>query len=394
MSSLRIVCLSLERRRDRQFVFQWAWPGLRDLPVEFFPAVDGELVAPWRVAEWQARWGLPEATPANWAVRLSKRLILREFLQSCEDFLLFVEDDCSFLPGFAQDVEALLAEPEWDVAFLGTQLSAAAQGGVQRMPPSPDNHCVLFSREGARRALRLLAHPRNAFSDQDLQRGIEEGILRAAWTGRNTAAQRASLSNNFGDRTPLCMATTVGMMAGPDDGWLLAAAVQPGDTVVEWGCGGSTVILAIHVGPEGHVYSFEHQEEYAVRTRSRLQAWEMESRVTLQCIPPMPHRGPINGWRTLPGQMNDYVEMPGRLLPHGSVNVVFIDGRERMRCVEVALTLLRPGGLLLIHDFWGRARYREHIGEILKRAQHVCSTPMSEKKGLTTDLAMFRKRGD
>jgi hypothetical protein len=58
-----------------------------------------------------------------------------------------------------------------------------------------------------------------------------------------------------------------------------------------------------------------------------------------------------------------YVSMPLVIGPscHGGVSgvqydVVLADGRARPQCAFMALSLIRPGGVLVIHD-WERARY-------------------------------------
>ncbi len=393
---LALVLLSLPRRADRHFVFERTFPGLRGLPVEVFPAVDAEYVPEWKVARMREKWNLPRLNAKNYAVRLSKRLALRAFLQSDAEAMLFMEDDCLMLEGWAEDCERLLAEmpPSWDMAFLGGQVPSAEPGGLAHQPamrlsaPTADNHCVLFSKKGARLALRLLRTPRDAFSDQDLSLGIAEGTLEAYWTGRYTAVQRALSSDNYGTRSGYLPAGN--MMAGPDDVWVLAASVKPGDTVLEWGSGGSTQVLAERVGTTGKVHSCEHQPAIYQQTLCQLEHAGLQGRVQMHHVPARPQRPQDNQWRMMPSQMTAYVQAPRLSLDAAKVDVAYLDGPSRTQCADVALDLLRPGGLLLIHDFCGRARYREHTEKILLRARHVCSTPLKQGTPIT-DLVVFCK---
>ena len=394
LPGLRCVCLSLPSRTDRQFVFERVYPYYLGGELEFFPAVDGSIIPQWKIDRLKARHGLEELRGSNWAVRMSKLMILREFIRSDDDYLLFMEDDCLFRPEFEQDWQTALRDmpEEWDVIMFGVgeNLEETNPGTLQRLKESADNQCLLFSKAGARKARKFLRQVTSNYSDRELQRAMARGELDAWWLGRTSVAQRASSSDNSDDRSSLrcCPA----MMAGDDDQWLLAAAVNAGDTVLEWGSGGSTLLLANSAGESGYVYSFEHNSHYAERTRIMLQMAHLEGRVVLTLIPPRPERSQDGPWRYYPGQMKEYVATPARMIPAGSVDVAFVDGRERMTCAQEALNLLKPGGFLLIHDFWGRQRYRTRIQEILTRADLIASTPTKDVDGIATDMVLFQKR--
>ncbi len=393
----KFTCLSLPRRTDRRFVFERAFPAFLQSPVEFFPAVDGEIVPAWKVQRLREKHGLQHLSGANLAVRISKRLILREFLKTEAECLLLMEDDCLFLPEFEEDWQMATRElpDHWDVCFFGVGKAAAAgrsgpAGRLRRLCSiGGESHCVLFSREGARNCLRLLSALSAADGTCEIHYALSHRLLAGYWTGRSSVVQRAGISNQNADREdfPCCAL----MMAGQDDAYLLAAAVEAGDTVLEWGSGGSTYLLAKAVGPAGRVFSIEQQESHSEGTQ-RLLAREPEltGRVKLHVVPPIPNRPQDSPWRYLPAQLDAYVQAPLKFLRPGEVDVAFVDGRERMRCVDVALRLLRPGGYLLIHDFWGRARYREEIGKILRRAELAATSPSGYKEGKTTDMVVFR----
>ncbi|MEZ5325380.1 MAG: hypothetical protein R3F19_09980 [Verrucomicrobiales bacterium] len=250
------------------------FPGLWNLPVEFVFAVDGVLISDWKLDRLRQRFNKPALSASSWAVRLSKRFVFREFLQSEEEALLFMEDDCLFFPGFEEDVELLLREmPDgWDVAFLGGRddfdlPEGAAVPGVYPFPGTTWNHCLLVSRAGARKLIRLLRRPvYHENSDEEIRLAIERGELSAWWTERYTTAQRSGVSDNGQFRERRLALPDHGMMAGQDDQWLLRAATPYGGVVLEWGSGGSTCHLADGVGPEGRVVSFEHNVDFYRQT--------------------------------------------------------------------------------------------------------------------------------
>jgi len=47
-------------------------------------------------------------------------------------------------------------------------------------------------------------------------------------------------------------------------------------------------------------------------------------------------------------QMNEYVKFPSRLGKR--FDIIFIDGSKRNRCLEEAIDLLKPNGVVLLHD--------------------------------------------
>jgi hypothetical protein len=403
---LKIICLTLIKRTDRQFVFERTFPGLWNQPVQFFPAVDGDAIPDWKMDAIRNRHGMPDLRKSTWAVRLSKRLVLRDFLKSASEVLLFMEDDCLLLPSFPADIEMLLREmaAHWDMAFLGGQLTEAVkedagQGvAVRPFPPTALNHCVLFSRAGAAKVLKELSHPKDhPNSDEQLRAAVKAGRLNVWWTGRFSAVQRTSVSDNSaaedGSRFGRTTLEDYGSKLGKDDLWLLAASVLPGNSVVTWGAGATTALLASQVGESGHVWAYEHEQEAQVTITALIERHELADRVSVNFVPPNPLRAEDQGLpRLMPEQMKNYVLAPLAETPPNSVDVVYIAGQERMRCLPVAKELLRPGGFLLIQSFWGTARYREHMPELLDWADCFCSTPQGVRGETETDLVLFQKR--
>jgi hypothetical protein len=100
--------------------------------------------------------------------------------------------------------------------------------------------------------------------------------------------------------------------------------------VLEWGSGGSTLYWPAEF-PDVEWVSIEHNPEYAAALEGRLHA-----NTTL-------HRLDFPAYYQLPAEF-------------GVFDLVIVDGRERVRCLDAARSLLAPGGAVVLHDA-GRERY-------------------------------------
>lgn len=114
----------------------------------------------------------------------------------------------------------------------------------------------------------------------------------------------------------------------------LARRVRPEWRVFEYGCGNSTLWWAERVA---EVKSCEHDREWFERIRARAPA-----RVEM-------HHVPLD-------ESGDYARTAARW--PGRFDVVVIDGRDRVRCVEATLIALRESGVV-VWDNSDREEYRE-----------------------------------
>lgn len=135
----------------------------------------------------------------------------------------------------------------------------------------------------------------------------------------------------------------------PDAPWLSQEAVEilesrlkPSDVGLEWGSGKSTVWFAQRVT---HLTSIEHNDYWYKRIKKALCNKGIENVELLYA--PLEAKGK--------GQP-EYIRVAADLLK-ASLDFVLIDGRLRDQCAEVALQLLKPGGMLIIDD---AARYIQH----------------------------------
>ncbi len=135
----------------------------------------------------------------------------------------------------------------------------------------------------------------------------------------------------------------------PDVPWLTRQAVEiledrlkPTDVGLEWGSGRSTIWFARRVA---HLTSIEHNDHWYNRVKKTLSDKGIDN-VDL-------HYAPLDAESE---SQPDYIRAAAEL-PKASLDFVLVDGRLRDQCTEVAMQLLKPGGMLIIDD---AARYIQH----------------------------------
>ncbi len=134
--------------------------------------------------------------------------------------------------------------------------------------------------------------------------------------------------------------------------WLTRQAVEilddrlkPGDVGLEWGSGRSTAWFAQRVA---HLKSIEHNDYWYNRVKKLLCDKGIEN-VELLYAP----------LEAKDGAKPPYISVAAESTEGGKAGLDFIlvDGRLRDQCTEVALQLIKPGGMLIIDD---AARYIQH----------------------------------
>jgi len=132
----------------------------------------------------------------------------------------------------------------------------------------------------------------------------------------------------------------------PDVPWLTRQAVEiledrlkPTDVGLEWGSGRSTLWFARRIS---HLTSIEHTDRWYRRIRKMLSDKSIDN-VDLIYAP----------LEAKAQSQPNYVRAAAEL-PEAGLDFVLIDGRLRDQCTELALQLLKPGGMLIIDD---AARY-------------------------------------
>ncbi len=123
---------------------------------------------------------------------------------------------------------------------------------------------------------------------------------------------------------------------------ILDSRLKPSDVGLEWGSGRSTVWLAHRVA---HLTSIEHNVRWYNRVKKALSDKGADNVELLYAPLEAEDEGQA-----------EYVRVAAEL-SKASLDFVLVDGRLRDQCTEVALQLLKPGGMLLIDD---AARYIQH----------------------------------
>lgn len=137
------------------------------------------------------------------------------------------------------------------------------------------------------------------------------------------------------------------------------------EKIIEWGPGISTKIMVKSLdNPE--IHSFEHNKEWYNRWKKDK---DFES---------------VHVYYTPLGE--SYISEPLKMFSSGYFDFAFIDGRERVRCMEVAKILLKDGGFVMLHDAQ-RARYKDGINlfkpvGFLEIFLRILPLPFSLKRGL------------
>lgn len=117
--------------------------------------------------------------------------------------------------------------------------------------------------------------------------------------------------------------------------------------ILEWGPGYSTQVMR-EVCPDAIIISIEHQVKYQQEWAKKF--WEDEKTFIVLWSAPEDNREDPD-WEF-------YADSPLK----GKFDLIFVDGRERVRCMESIIKrhLLNKGGVVLLHDS-ERGEYQKGI---------------------------------
>lgn len=181
----------------------------------------------------------------------------------------------------------------------------------------------------------------------------------------------------------------------PAIAWL-RRKIRPGDTVFEWGSGGSTLFFADRARA---VVSVEHDPEWHRLVENALEA-EALTNVDLILVEPSPEPLPADAREDVPqGYASTSPEYQGRQFfayctkIHETGNepfdIVFVDGRARGSCVYEAISWVKPGGWLIVDDS-DRDEYAEALALLSGWRQQEIAGPVAGLDGIWP-TKVFRK---
>jgi hypothetical protein len=135
--------------------------------------------------------------------------------------------------------------------------------------------------------------------------------------------------------------------------WLATRATLA--RVFEFGTGASTVWLAQR---SGELHSVEHDIGFATSFAPSLQQFD---NVTLHVVPPVPSSDPRTPSHVEAWSGHDFTSYVSTIAEvGGEFDLVVVDGRARPSCLEQAVHVLAPGGMV-VFDNSRRRRYRAAI---------------------------------
>lgn len=124
--------------------------------------------------------------------------------------------------------------------------------------------------------------------------------------------------------------------------------------VLEWGTGYSTKYYPDILKKKGIKFIWD-SIEYDRRWSDAIADLDLPDGVTIYLFDEPILR--IDDRRALRGfEMNDYVKYPSRI--GRKYDLIFIDGTKRVRCLQEGLNLLKPDGIVILHDAQ-RVKYKE-----------------------------------
>jgi len=120
-------------------------------------------------------------------------------------------------------------------------------------------------------------------------------------------------------------------------------------SILEWGPGDSTIMMAKWC-PEADIITVEHQEEWYLFWKKEFITKKINDKICMFLT-----EGPEDN------REDSRWVLYADPLPEGyEFDLIFVDGRERVRCLKYAKKVLAPGGVVILHDAQ-RGEYQEGI---------------------------------
>jgi len=132
---------------------------------------------------------------------------------------------------------------------------------------------------------------------------------------------------------------------------LIIAFLNKEQSMLEWGCGGSTMLFSKYVKK---YYSIEHNKEWYDKVNDKIKEDKIKNIQNYH----IPTEDGGSDFPSTPDRYKTYIEYPSQIKK--KYDRILIDGRARQFCAEYCLPYLKEDGLVFFHDFWmpDRERYR------------------------------------
>jgi predicted O-methyltransferase YrrM len=108
--------------------------------------------------------------------------------------------------------------------------------------------------------------------------------------------------------------------------------------ILEWGTGNSTRMM-LEECPESEIHTIEHDPNWFINW---YKTFRERKNVYAYCIP----------------LTENYSLAPLSFMQKGKFDLIFIDGRHRVKCLQVAKTVMNDRGVVILHDS-ERERYND-----------------------------------
>lgn len=348
-----------------------------------------ESVDPSLISASQLKFLKEKAEKTQYADHLTKRIALRRFLRSNSDYLLLLEDDVVFTATAEKFLEKCM-EVDIEVMFVGgATLSNVGIRASDEWAPCSNilkTPAIFFNRIGATKVLSFLIQTKGHALIDSFNKLVEKrdaeiwGALEWCAVGRRDHSETMRSLQLESDSGVPCMLD--------DDVAVLDAALNEAKLVVEYGSGASTLYIAERLKDYGHLISIEHDPLWFQRVRSLL-AHNSFDHVTYCLKEPLTGSTDVTYQKFSKISLRFYIHAPEREVRPESVDLVFVDGRQRVECAIASARWLKKGGYLMIHDFWPRLRYRVRLTELLTHYHYILESPCLEGH---QGIAVFVKR--
>lgn len=127
--------------------------------------------------------------------------------------------------------------------------------------------------------------------------------------------------------------------------------------ILEYGCGGSTMMFADHLGPKQHLISIEHNAEWYAKVTTAVEQHPNKERINLMLFSP---DYPLDAYvfaspyEEMPAGLTRYLNPP---VPWHRIDFALVDGVARGACLSLLAQRLNVNTKVALHDYTGREQW-------------------------------------